>query len=128
MYNVFHITAKRALREDPATARPAIEAELKTLIAKGVFRPVLTSSLTPTQRTNIIRSQLNITQKYLPTTDGTGRVKDKVKARLVGGGDCQDRTQYTAAETSSPTISTTVICSSDRTGQLILDRTTRTGL
>ena len=109
LYSVFHITAKRALREDPTTARPAIEAELKTLIDKGVFRPVKISTLSPTQRAGIIRSQLNVTQKYLPTTDGTGRVKDRVKARLVGGGDCQDRTQYTAAETSSPTVSTTSI-------------------
>jgi hypothetical protein len=107
--SIFHITAKRALREDPATARPAIEAELKTLIDKGVFRPVKTSTLSPTQRAGIIRSQLNVTQKYLPTTDGTGRVKDRVKARLVGGGDCQDRSQYTTAETSSPTVSTTSI-------------------
>jgi hypothetical protein len=34
------MTAKRALREDPATACPAIEAELKTLIGKGVFHPI----------------------------------------------------------------------------------------
>ena len=109
LYSVFHMTARRALREDPATARPAIEAELKTLISKGVFRPVQVSALTPTQRAGIIRSQLNVTQKYLPTTEGAGRVKDKVKARLVGGGDCQDRSQYSAAETSSPTVSTTSI-------------------
>jgi hypothetical protein len=109
LHSIFHITAKRALREDPATARPAIEAELKTLIDKGVFRPVNVSTLSPSQRAGIIRSQLNVTQKYLPTTDGTGRVKDRVKARLVGGGDCQDRSQYTAAETSSPTVSTTSI-------------------
>ena len=89
--SVFHITAKRALREDPTTARPAIEAELRTLIAKGVFRPVKQNTLTEEQRRSVIRSQLNVTQKYLPTTDGAGRVKDKVKARLVGGGDCQDR-------------------------------------
>ena len=50
-----------------------------------------------------------MTQKYLPTTNGSGRVKDKVKARLVGGGDCQDRGKYTASETSSPAVSTTAI-------------------
>ena len=107
--SVFHITAKRALREDPSTARPAIEAELRTLIEKGVFRPIKHSTLTEDQRRSVIRSQLNVTQKYLPTTDGTGRIKDKVKARLVGGGDCQDRGKYTASETSSPTVSTTAI-------------------
>lgn len=61
-----HMTAKRALREDPATARPAIEAELRTLIAKGVFRPVKLASLTSVQRSGIIRSQLNVT----PAHDG----------------------------------------------------------
>ena len=109
LFSSFHVTAKRALREDPASARPAIEAELRTLIGKGVFRPVKTSTLTPTQRAGIIRSQLNITQKYLPTTDGAGRIKDRVKARLVGGGDRQDRSQYSVAETSSPTVNTTSI-------------------
>ena len=89
---MFHIAAKRALREDPATARPAIETELRTLIAKGVFRPVKHNTLTEEQRRGVIRSQVNVIQKYLTTTDGAGRVKDKVKARLVGDGNCQDCT------------------------------------
>ena len=109
LLSVYHITAKRALRESPETARPAIESELRTLVSKGVFRPVHISKLTPFQRANIIRSQLNVTQKFLPSSDGTGRVKDKIKARLVGGGDCQDRNHYSRAETSSPTISTSSI-------------------
>lgn len=33
--------------------------------------------------------------------DGAGRIKDKVKARLVGGGDCQERSKYSEAEASS---------------------------
>jgi hypothetical protein len=71
-------------------------------MGKGDFRLVRTSILRPAQRVSIIRSQLNITQKYLPTTDGAGRIKDKVKANLVGGGDCQDRSKYSEAETSIP--------------------------
>ena len=109
LLSIYHITAKRALKESPETARPAIESELRTLVSKGVFRPVRIDKLTPFQRANIIRSQLNITQKFLPASDGAGRVKDKVKARLVGGGDCQDRNHYSRAETSSPTISTSSI-------------------
>ena len=109
LLSVYHITAKRALRESPDTARPAIESELKTLMAKGVLRPVHVSKLTPFQRANVIRSQLNVTQKFLPSSDWTGRVKDKVKVRPVGGGDCQDRNHYSRAETSSPTISTSAI-------------------
>jgi hypothetical protein len=43
LYSIFHMTAKRALREDPATARPAIEAQCKhfdrtehSLVDKGL--------------------------------------------------------------------------------------------
>ena len=79
LMSAFHITAKRALREDPATARPAIEAELRTLIAKGVFRPIKQSTLTEDQRRSVIRSQLNVTQKYLPTTDG--REESRTRSR-----------------------------------------------
>lgn len=109
LLSIYHMTAKRALRETPDTAKPAIESELRTLVSKGVFRPVFQHKLTPFQRANIIRSQLNVTQKYLPSSVGDGRVKDKVKARLVGGGDGQDRNHYSRAETSSPTISTSSI-------------------
>ena len=50
---------------------------------------------------------MNITVKVAPTSDGTGRTRDKVKARLVGGGDHQDRNHYTRSETSAPTCSIT---------------------
>jgi hypothetical protein len=69
-------------REDPFIAHPAITAKPSTLIGKG----------------GIIRSQLNVTQKYLPTTDGAGRIKNKVEARLVGRGDCQGRSKDSAVE------------------------------
>jgi hypothetical protein len=44
------------------------------------------------------RSQRNVTQKNFPTTDGASRTKDEVNARLVGGGDCQDRSMNSEAE------------------------------
>ena len=52
---------------------------------------------------------MNVTQKVAPTSDGSGRTKDKVKARLVGGGDGQDRNHYTRADTSSSTVSISAI-------------------
>jgi Reverse transcriptase (RNA-dependent DNA polymerase) len=61
------------------------------------------------QKRRIIRSHLNITQKFLPSSDGQKRTKDRLKARLVGGGDGQDRSIYTESETSSPTVSTTSV-------------------
>jgi hypothetical protein len=39
LYSIFHMTAKRALREDPATTRPAIEAEC-TLIGWNTPLPI----------------------------------------------------------------------------------------
>jgi hypothetical protein len=57
-------------RQDPSIAHPVIKAKPSTLMGKG----------------GIIRSQLNVTQKYLPTTDGAGHIRDKVKACLVGEG------------------------------------------
>jgi hypothetical protein len=41
-------------------------------MGKGEFRLVKTSTLSRAQRVSIIRSQLNVTQKYLPTSDGAG--------------------------------------------------------
>lgn len=52
---------------------------------------------------------MNVTQKYTPSSDGNGRVKDKLKARLVGGGDCQDHNLNSRVDTSSPTASTSSI-------------------
>ena len=103
------MTAKRALREDPDGALPVIRQELETLLRKRVFHGRDYTSLTDTQRKSIIRSQMNVTQKYAPSSDGNGRVKDKLKARLVGGGDGQDRNLYSRIDTSSPTASTSAI-------------------
>ena len=109
LLSVYHITARRALKENPNEALPVIRQELETLLRKGVFHGIEYTSLTQTQRKGIIRSQMNVTQKYAPSSDGNGRIKDKLKARLVGGGDGQDRNLYSRSETSSPTASTSAI-------------------
>ena len=109
LYSVYHITAKRALKENPDGALAVIRQELETLLRKRVFHGRDYATLTASQRKSIIRSQMNITQKYAPSSDGNGRVKDKLKARLVGGGDGQDRNLYSRIDTSSPTASTSAI-------------------
>jgi hypothetical protein len=106
---VHHMTARKALKENPEEALPVIRKELETLLRKKAFHGIDFASLTPGQQKGIIRSQMNVTQKYAPSSDGNGRVKDKLKARLVGGGDCQDRNLYSRADTSSPTASTSAI-------------------
>ena len=109
LYGVYHMTAKRALKENPDGALPVIRQELETLLRKRVFHGRDYATLTDPQRKSIIRSQMNVTQKYAPSSDGNGRVKDKLKARLVGGGDGQDRNLYSRIDTSSPTASTSAI-------------------
>jgi hypothetical protein len=97
------------LKESRDEVMPVIKKELETLLRKGVFHGRDYSTLTDKQRKGIIRSQMNITQKYAPSSDGNGRIKDKLKARLVGGGDGQDRNLYSRSDTSSPTASTPAI-------------------
>ena len=97
------------MKEIPELAEPAILLELSNLLKKMVFTGRHFMSLSKSQKDSIIRSAMNITQKVAPTSDGSGRTKDKVKARLVGGGDGQDRNHYTRADTSSPTVSITAI-------------------
>jgi len=52
-------------------------------------------------RRSAIRCSIFIKEKFKP--DG---LFDKLKARLVAGGDQQDRTVYSDNETSSPTVPT----------------------
>jgi hypothetical protein len=88
------MTARKAIKENPDEAIPAIKKELKTLLHKYAFRGVNYDNMYPSQRMGIIRSQMNATQKYAPTSEVSERMKDKLKACLMGGGDCQDRSLY----------------------------------
>jgi hypothetical protein len=92
------MTARKALYE----ALPVIRKELEKLLRKKAFHGKDYNELDHAQRKGIIRSQMNVTQKYAPSSDGNGRIKAKLKARLVGGGDCQDRNLYLRADSSSP--------------------------
>jgi hypothetical protein len=81
----YHMTARRAIKENPDEAIPVIKKELETLLHKHAFHGVHYENMDAAQRKGIIRSQMNVTQKYAPSSDGNGRMKDKLKARLVGG-------------------------------------------
>ena len=54
-------------------------------------------------KSGIIRSQMFLKEKYLPTG-----AFEKLKARLVAGGNQQDKDLYD--DISSPTVSTSVVC------------------
>lgn len=67
-----------------------------------VWTPVHVSALLSTEKHRIIRSQMFLKEKYLPTG-----VFEKLKARLVAGGNQQDKELYD--DLSSPTVSTSAV-------------------
>jgi Reverse transcriptase (RNA-dependent DNA polymerase) len=72
------------------------------MIDRKVFRPVRRSVLTEQERRSTIRSSMFLKAKYHPD-----ETFDKLKARLVAGGDQQDNSLYT--DLSSATVSTSAV-------------------
>ena len=73
------MTVTRALKLFPDKATAAIESEVKSLLAKGTFSGVHMEQLSPTQKQKILRSNMNVVEKYLPTLNSNGdRQIDKV--------------------------------------------------
>ena len=67
-----------------------------------MWTPVHVPALTGLQRQGIIRSQMFLKEKYFPTG-----AFEKLKARLVAGGNQQDKELYD--DISSPTVSTSAV-------------------
>ena len=86
-------------RDRQEEATPVIMAELKQMLDKHVWHGVHTSSLTPLQRSAIIRSSIFLKDKYLASG-----AFERFKARLVAGGNQQDKGLYD--DLSSPTVAT----------------------
>ena len=82
----------------------AIDKEIDILITKDVFDPVDPTTLTSSQLRSTIPSKMFV--KLVLNPDGSVK---KTKARFVGGGHRQDRSQYQSSDTSSPTISLTAL-------------------
>ena len=97
-----HITAKKALGTYGKRAVDVMLQELKQMLDKGVWIPVALNSLTFEQRKSVIRSSIFLKEKFTSTG-----VFDKLKARLVAGGNMQDRSLYD--DVSSPTVTTSSV-------------------
>ena len=97
-----NITVKEALRSRGAEAERVILKELAQMKDKKVWTPVHMSVLSSTEKHGIIRSQMFLKEKYLPTGEF-----EKLKARLVAGGNQQDKDLYD--DLSSPTVSTSAV-------------------
>lgn len=93
----FNISIKRALAEFGNAAVQSIQSELSQMLSKKVWEPVSLKDLTHEQRRSIIRSHMFLKEKL--SSNGSF---EKLKARLVAGGDAQDRSVYT--DISSPTV------------------------
>lgn len=98
----FTMSVRAALRERGEEATPVILAELKQMLDKGVWHGVHTYNLTRSQRRSIIRSSMFLKDKFLASG-----AFDRFKARLVAGGNGQDRALY--ENLSSPTVATTSV-------------------
>lgn len=101
-YSAFTISVRAALRDRRDEATPVIMAELKQMLDKHVWHGVHTSSLTHKQRSAIIRSSMFLKDKYLASG-----AFERFKARLVAGGNQQDRGLYD--DLSSPTVATSSV-------------------
>ena len=96
------MSVRAALRERGEEAQSVITAELKQMCDKRVWHGVHASRLTQKERTSIIRSSMFLKDKYLASGSF-----DRFKARLVAGGDTQDKSLY--ENLSSPTAATTSV-------------------
>jgi predicted lactoylglutathione lyase len=98
----FTMSVRAALRERGEEATPVIMAELQQMLDKKVWHGVLAANLTKNQRRAIIRSSMFLKDKYLASG-----AFERFKARLVAGGNQQDKGLY--ENLSSPTVSTTSV-------------------
>ena len=104
------MSVPRALKLFPGPTALAIKSEVASLLAKGTFSVVDRRSLTPGQDKRILRSIMNVTEKFLPTVDSNGnRELDKIKARFCVDGRAQVRADYNSDEIESPTASMAAI-------------------
>ena len=94
-----HITVSKALKKMPRQALREMYRELRQMVDKSVWDPVQRRRLSSKQLRSVIRSSMFLKEKFLPSGDF-----DKLKARLVAGGDMQDKSIYD--DISSPTVST----------------------
>ena len=101
-----HMSVSRGLRMFKEKTSVAIEGEVKSLLAKKTFSGVDVSAWSVDKKKKILRSIMNVVEKYHPTLDEKGdRSVDKVKARLCVDGRAQERDQYRPDEIESPTAS-----------------------
>jgi hypothetical protein len=97
-----NVSVKQALRTRGDDAEKVIIKELTQMDVLGVWEAVKAANMKSAERMSVIRSSMFLKRK----TDPDGSF-DKYKARLVAGGDMQDRKLY--EDLSSPTVATSTV-------------------
>lgn len=93
-----NISVKKAIETWGDKAITSILAELQQMVDMKVFHPVAQESLTSDDWKRVVMSHMFLKEKF----DANGSF-EKIKARLVAGGNTQDRSIYESV--SSPTAS-----------------------
>ena len=96
------ISVNQALRTRGDAAVSVIEKELGQMIAKKVWSPVNLKVLTKDEMYRIIRSSMFLKEKFLASGEF-----EKLKTRLVAGGDQQDKSL--CEDLSAPTVGTSTV-------------------
>ena len=85
----FKMSVRAAMKDRPEEARVVIMTELQQMVDKRVWHGVDTRTMTKDERRAVIRSSMFLKDKYLASG-----AFEKFKARLVAGGDQQDKSLY----------------------------------
>jgi hypothetical protein len=100
----FNISVAEAAKRYPVESKSAMQSEIKQMIVKEVFHPVFFSDIPRSSPHSIIYSSMFLKEKF----DLDGALK-RLKARLVGGGNMQDRDLYERSSISSPTVAVAAV-------------------
>lgn len=97
---LLHVSVKESMRKRTKETVEAVKKELRQMLDMKVWHPVIKNDLSKTQRKKIIRSFMFMKEKFL-----ANGAFDKLKARLVAGGNQQDIDYEESLNYSSPTAS-----------------------
>ena len=99
--HLLHISFKKGMELHGDIAREAVMKEVRQLVNKQVFHPILLRDMTPEERKLVIPCSVFLKEKK----DHRGVVY-VMKARMVAGGHRQNPLLYEPSEISSPTVCT----------------------
>ncbi len=91
------MSVTKALKKCASKSKPAILAELQQMLDKDVWEKINKANLNKRQLRAMIRSSMFLKEKF----NANGKF-NKMKARLVAGGDGQNKELY--ENISSPTV------------------------